>query len=104
VSGRERLPNRRSSETFAFTCDGRSCLATVSRFEDGRLAEIFISDARAGSHLDHLARDAAILASIAFQYGAPIDVIRHALQRDQIGRAETPLGAALDYLAEGDLI
>jgi len=100
VTARERLPNRRSSETFAFDCDGHRCVATVSRFGDGRLAEIFISDSRAGSHLDHLARDAAILASIAFQYGAPVDVVRHAVQRDQIGRAVTPLGAALDRLQE----
>jgi hypothetical protein len=101
---RERLPNRRSSETFAFTCDSRRFLATVSRFGDGRLAEIFISDSRAGSHIDHLVRDAAIVASIAFQYGTPVDVVRHALQRDEVGRAVTPLGAALDILEKGSPI
>ena len=47
---RERLPNRRASKTFAFECNGLHYLATVSQFADGRLAEIFISNAKVGSH------------------------------------------------------
>ena len=100
VSGRERLLNRRPSETFDFRCGCGTYTATISLFADNGVAEIFLSNNKAGSHLDHLARDAAILASIAFQCGAPVDVVRHALQRDHLGRAITPLGVALDYLAE----
>ena len=99
---RDRLPTRRSSETFDFRCDCGTYTATISRFADDRIAEIFLSSNKAGSHLDHMARDAAILASIALQYGAPLDVIGNALQRDHLGCAITPLGAALDHLARAD--
>ncbi len=100
MSTRSRLPNRRPSETFALDCNGLSYLATISRFQDGRLAEIFISNAKAGSHSDAAAKDAAVVASIALQHGVPIDVIRHALLRDSRGRPSSPLGAALDVVVE----
>jgi hypothetical protein len=98
---RDRLPNRRPSETFAFECNALRYLATISRFPDGRLAEIFVSNAKAGSHSDAAAKDAAVVCSIALQYGVPLDVIRKALLRDSQGRPSSPLGAALDAIAEG---
>ena len=52
MTARQRLPNRRASETFSFLCNDLKYLATVSRFADGRLAEIFIDNAKAGSHSD----------------------------------------------------
>jgi hypothetical protein len=100
MSARSRLPNRRPSETFALDCNGLSYLASISRFEDGRLAEIFISNAKAGSHSDAAAKDAAVVTSIALQHGVSVDVIRHALLRDSHGRASSPLGAALDVVVE----
>src|SRR5262245_48010731 len=99
---RERLANRRASETFAFECNGLSYLATISRYPDNRLAEVFISNAKAGSHSDSAAKDSAVVCSIALQHGVPFDVIRHALLRDPRGRASSPLGCALDVLAGGD--
>jgi ribonucleoside-diphosphate reductase alpha chain len=99
MTARQRLPNRRLSETLALTCNGLSYLATVSRFQDGRLAEIFISNSKAGSHRDAGAKDAAVVCSIALQHGIPVDVIRHALLRDSHGRASSPLGEALDRIA-----
>jgi hypothetical protein len=99
MSGRTRLPNRRLSETFALECNGLGYLATISRFHDGRLAEIFISNAKCGSHSDAAAKDAAVVASLALQHGVPIDVIRHALLRDSRGQASSPLGVALDLIA-----
>jgi hypothetical protein len=39
--------------------------ATVSRFGDGRLAEIFLTNGKAGSDADAAARDSAVVASIA---------------------------------------
>jgi hypothetical protein len=71
---RQRLANRRSSETFTFECNGLRYLATISRFNDDRLAEIFISNAKAGSHSDAAAKDAAVVCSIALQFGVPVDV------------------------------
>jgi hypothetical protein len=97
---RQRLPNRRPSETFALACNGLTYLASISRFPDGRLAEIFVSNAKVGSHSDAAAKDAAVVCSIALQHGVPVEVIRHALLRDSHGRASSPLGAALDQIAE----
>jgi hypothetical protein len=97
---RQRLPNRRPSETFALACNGLTYLATISRFPDGGLAEIFISYAKAGSHSDAAAKDAAVVCSIALQHGVSVDVIRHALLRDAQGWASSPLGAALDLIAK----
>jgi len=97
---RERLQNRRTSETFAFECNGLTYTATISRFADGRLAEIFLSNSKAGSHSDVAARDSAVVASIALQFGAPAHMIRRALLRDPRNVASSLLGVALDLLAE----
>jgi hypothetical protein len=99
---RERLPNRRGSETFRVDCAVLSYTATVSRFDDGRLGEIFIDTHKAGSGADIAARDAAIVCSIALQHGADLNVLRRALCRDGAGRATGPLGAALDLVAADD--
>jgi hypothetical protein len=99
MTARTRLPNRRPCETFALECNGLTYLATTSRFADGRFAEIFISNAKCGSHSDSAAKDAAVVCSIALQHGVPVDVIRHALLRDAQGRASSPLGCALDLIA-----
>ena len=99
MTARERLPNRRASETFSFLCNDLKYLATISRFPDGRPAEIFIGNAKVGSHSDCAAKDAAVVCSIALQFGAPLEVIRKALLRDAAGVASSPLGTALDLIA-----
>jgi hypothetical protein len=95
---RERLPNRRTAETVAFEHGGASFTMTAGRYRDGRLGEVFINAAHANSALDFLASDAAILASLALQYGVPLDEIRHALKRDARGQPASPIGSALDRI------
>jgi hypothetical protein len=98
---RSRLPTRRASETFDFEVGGLHYRATISRFpEGGCIAEIFLSNNKSGSQADSNVRDAAVAASLAFQYGCPLDVLRNALLRDLRGEAATPLGVALDLVAE----
>jgi hypothetical protein len=99
TTDRLRLPNRRPSETFNLQCGGVRYVATVSRFPDGTLAEIFLGNGKCGSQADANARDSTVVASIAFQYGVPLDAIRKALVRDGRGVAATPLGVALDVVA-----
>ena len=96
---RQRLLDRRASIVFCFECNSLRYTASASWFDDGRLGEVFVSNHRADSHADSCARDAAILASIALQFGAPLDVLRRALLRDSQGRPSTPIGCALDLLA-----
>ena len=98
MSERRRLLNRRLCESFAFQCAGLPYIASISRFPNGDLAEIFISNHKGGSDADTAARDSAVICSIALQYGVPLDVIRKALMRDSRGLASSPLGVALDML------
>jgi ribonucleoside-diphosphate reductase alpha chain len=80
---------------------GLKYAATVGRFSDGRIAEIFLSNHKSNSAADVNARDAAIACSIALQFGADVETICRALSRDSHGRATGPLGAALDRIGDG---
>jgi hypothetical protein len=102
VSPRERLLNRRASEVFDFEAQGLRFTATIGRFADGRVAEVFITNHKAGSMAGINACDAAVVASIALQYGVPLEVIRKALMRDARGQASGPLGVVLDRIAGGE--
>ena len=95
---RDRLPNRRPAITSTFERDGARFEMTAGYYPDGRAGEIFLNADRANSLLDSLVHDAAILTSLALQYGAPVDEIRHALKRDAKGTAASPIGAALDLI------
>lgn len=99
MSERQRLPNRRTSTLFEFEIDGLKFTASASRFADGRIAELFVDNHKAGSQIGTLVRDAAIILSFALQHGADIDAISKALCRDGQGRALGPVAAALDLLA-----
>ena len=90
MSDRERLPNRRVSELVDFEHGGRKWTLTVGRFADGRVGEVFLDTPKA-SAIGEIAADAAIAASVAFQHGAPLETVRHALADRRAG----PLGAAL---------
>jgi hypothetical protein len=95
---RHRLPNRRGAISTSFTRDGAYFEMTGGYYPDGRVGEVFLSADRANSLLDFLMSDAAILASIALQYGAPLDELRHALKRNSAGEASSPIGTALDMI------
>jgi hypothetical protein len=100
MNRRERLPNRRLAETFDIEVAGLHYTATVSRFADGRIGEVFLNNHKSNSAADTNARDSAIVFSIAVQHGADPEVIRRALCRDSQGKASGPLGKALDAIAE----
>jgi hypothetical protein len=100
---RRRLANRRASANFSFICGQHQFTATVSYFPGtDQLAEIFLGNGRAGSDVDTAAKDSAVVCSLALQAGISVDAIRKALMRDSRGVANSPLGAALDMLAEQD--
>jgi hypothetical protein len=91
---KQRLPNRRGSIRFAIRHDGATYLATLSRFEDGRLAEIFLDALKPDSQLAIHASDSAILASILLQHGVTAAAIRHSIAG--------PLATALAQAEEGE--
>lgn len=100
MTARERLPQRRASETFAFTWNGMKFTASVSRFPDGRLAEIFLHAGKSETQLESLARDLAVTASLALQHGAPVAVLAKALTHLSDGTPAGPLGHVLTLLDE----
>jgi len=97
-SYRQRLANRRHSETFEIEVAGLRYTATFSRFADGRVGEVFLNNHKSNSAADANARDAAVAASLAFQFGCPLQVLQRALLRDARGNPSTPLGAAIDAI------
>jgi hypothetical protein len=96
---RQRLPNRRLTQTFDIKVGTLPYVVSIGRFADGTLAEIFISNGKAGSDSDTAARDSAVVASIALQHGVSVDTLRSALMRNRDGSACGPLGCALDAIA-----
>jgi hypothetical protein len=100
---RQRLPNRRLAETFELEVAGLRDTCTVGRFNDGRLAEVFLNNHKSNSAADTSARDSAIVFSIAVQCGADPEVIRRALSRNSQGRASGLLGTALDLIAVAEV-
>jgi hypothetical protein len=53
---RERLPNRRLGETFELEVGGLKYTATVGRFADGRVGELFLNNHKSNSAADKRAR------------------------------------------------
>lgn len=98
MSARRRLPNRRSSVTFALEASGLRFTCSASRFDDGTLGEIFLQNHKVNSAGGIMASDSAVAASLALQYGCPTEVLRKALSRDARGDPTGPLGVALDEL------
>jgi hypothetical protein len=98
MTTRNRLPNRRPAESYEFEVAGVHYTATIGRFPDGKIGELFLSNQKSNSSADTAARDCGILLSFALQHGADLETIRRALSRDSQGRASGPVGAALDII------
>ena len=76
---REPLPSRRKGETQKARVGGQTVYWRTGEYPDGRLGEIFIDLAGAGSTLDGFANCLAKIASIALQFGAPVSEVVDAL-------------------------
>jgi hypothetical protein len=100
TASRERLPNRRPAETIAFEHLGADFTMTAGCYADGRIGEIFINAGHANSALDAIASDAAIAISFALQHGADLAAIRSAMKRNSQGQPSSPIGTALDRIAQ----
>ena len=92
---RQRLPDRRGSLRFSFVHDNALYSGTLSRYADGRLAEIFIDAEKPDSALALHAADAAVLASLLLQHGVTAAAIRHSISG--------PLSVALTHAEEDEL-
>lgn len=101
---REALPPARGSLNLDFVyppenpAGGLQFTATVGFYEDGRMGELFLMSGKAESTMESIARDLAVVTSIALQYGAPVDVIRAALTQLSNGAPAGPLGVLFELL------
>jgi hypothetical protein len=100
MTARCALPQRRFCETFKLRHWGANFSVGLGRYPDGRIGEIFINGEKVGTNLDVMARDSAVILSLALQYGVDIASLRHAVTRDGNGEASGPIGALLDLLHE----
>ena len=92
MTERLRLPNRRSHQIAEIEHNGFKLVIGIGRFDDGKLAELFVDTHKTGTAIDTLLKDSAVLLSLALQHGASTDTIRHALSRTG------PLAAVLDHI------
>lgn len=101
MTEREKLPNRRMRTPIQFEHGGHKFTGGAGHYPDGRVGEVFLSGNKPNSPRDIEVKDAAIAASLALQYGCPIEVMRHALLRDDAGNAAGTLGQLFDRFGNG---
>lgn len=102
MTARAALPGRRETETFELQHGGQNTQFTISvgRYRDHRIGEVFISGGKTGSDFEAIARDGAILLSLALQHGVPLELIKRAITREGNGEPSTIVGAVVDRLME----
>jgi hypothetical protein len=99
---RQRLPNRRDSLVFEFEHRGLRFTASLSRYPDGRIGELFVQNHKNNSGSDVAVRDSAVLTSLALQYGCSLEILQRAVLRDPNGAAASPIGTAIDIAIKLD--
>lgn len=104
---RQRLRDRRQSETRTLRHDGHQFTVTVGFDAGGQPLEVFACAAKAGTALAHLLADAAVIVSIALQHGVEPAALAKSLGRlpdfDKGKGAERPasvLGLILEAVGE----
>jgi hypothetical protein len=95
---RHGLPQRRPCDTLDLRVGSQLYQVTVGFYANGGVGEVFVAGAKCGSDLDAVMRDAAILLSLALQYGVPVETIAHAITRESNGSASSIIGAVVDRL------
>jgi hypothetical protein len=102
MTQRRILPQRRRCETFEIAFGGlnRSHTVTAGYYDDGSLGEVFINSGRSGEPVEAIARDGAVVLSLALQYGADLQNIKTAITRDDQGAPTSVVGAVVDRLSE----
>lgn len=104
MSERSRLPRRRMCESIKFSHGDQKYHATIGRYDDGRIGEVFINSAKVGSAVDINMKDAAIAVSLALQHGCDMAALRKAFLRNAEGAPEGPLAALFDMLEASEVV
>jgi hypothetical protein len=99
---RRNLPQRRASVNFDIAFGGidRKYQITAGFYSDGSIGEVFVNGGKSGQDAEAIARDGAILLSLALQYGAELANIKSAITRDEKGKPSSIIGAVVDQLSQ----
>jgi hypothetical protein len=101
MSNRHVLPQRRACETFDLDFGGlaRGHTVTIGFYDDGSIGEVFINGGKSGEVVEAIARDAAVILSLALQYGADLANMKNAITRNAQGEASSIIGVVIDRLS-----
>src|ERR1700740_2417366 len=104
MTNRRNLPQRRACETFDLDFGGlsRAHTVTIGFYEDGSIGEVFINGGKSGEVVEGIARDSAVLLSLALQYGVDLASMKSAITRDAQGDAQSIIGVVVDRLCGND--
>jgi ribonucleoside-diphosphate reductase alpha chain len=72
---RRKLPDERRSITHKFSIAGHDGYITVGMYDDGTPGEIFLTMSKEGSTISGLMDTIATMASLALQYGVPLETL-----------------------------
>jgi hypothetical protein len=105
MTTRTTLPQRRYAETFELRHGDQRMPFSVTvgyYVPGGAIGEVFIHGSKSGTAFEAVARDGAILLSLALQHGVPLETIKHAITREHDGSPSTIVGAVVDRLTASD--
>jgi hypothetical protein len=95
------LPNRRDHEAFHFYHWDQKFIAGIGRAVPfAPISEVWINTGKTGTQAETLARDSAVLLSLALQHGTPIKTMQKAITRNADGTPSGPIGHLLDLIAQ----
>lgn len=99
---RQTLPHRRAHEAFHFWHWQQKFIAGVGRVTPSApISEVWINAGKTGTQAETLARDSAVLLSLALQYGVPLSAMQKAIMRDADGQPSGPVGRLIDLISNG---
>lgn len=99
---RQRLPNRRSCETYEFERDGLNYTVSYGRAHaNGPIRELFINAGKSGANIESLMCDVSTAISVGLQNGATPQEYAHSITRDPDGSPASPIGQILDDMVMG---
>lgn len=94
------LPPRRYSQTFELRHGQQNYIVSIGFFEAGGPAEVFITGTKAGSDVEAVSRDGAILISLALQHGIPLETMKHAITRGGDEKPMSIVGAIIERIEQ----
>ena len=98
---RQRLPNRRQSETVSLEFENQKFDIGIGFFPNGQPGEVFARGQKPGSQMDTLLDDVGTVVSVALQSGvSPLALSKSLGRAGPDGPRSSILGCIVDALAD----